>query len=484
MTDLGLIAPGFSGPLTMDGTVMVPAETGDRWEVELSAEGPGGARARISGDIAEYGQGLALDVTGAAPLALANSFITPRSLQGMAEYELRLDGPPRLSALSGLVRLPGARASLPHLNTALESVTGTVRLGAGQADLDLDGAVREGGQFRLDGSVALAAPFRSDMGLPLGDVVLRDPGVFGTRASGELSVTGPCPAAPSSPDASTWPRPKSGSRRRARALAFDPARVRHVNAPARVTATRRRAGLTDGAAGDGGGVYLLDLLVRAPTRVFVRGRGLDAELGGELTLGGTTADVAPTGTIELIRGRLDILGRRLEMTEGRVTLRGTFDPFLRFVAETRADDISARVIVEGLASAPEITFTSQPELPQEEVLARMLFGRDLGSISPFQAAQLASAVVTLSGRGGTGIVGNLREVTGLSDLDVSTGEAGATRLRFGKYLTENVYSEVTTDSTGQQQIELNLDVSKSITAKGRANTEGGTGLGMFFERDY
>ncbi len=68
--------------------------------------------------------------------------------------------------------------------------------------------------------------------------------------------------------------------------------------------------------------------------------------------------------------------------------------------------------MEGPADDPVVSFTSAPELPQEEVLARLLFGRSLDKISPLQAAQLANAVAVLAGRGGVGIVGNLRRKPG------------------------------------------------------------------------
>jgi translocation and assembly module TamB len=101
-----------------------------------------------------------------------------------------------------------------------------------------------------------------------------------------------------------------------------------------------------------------------------------------------------------------------------------------------------------------------------------------------QAAQLAGAVATLAGRGGIGIVGRLREGFGLDDLDVQTGADGGASVRAGKYLSENLYSQVEVDDRGQSQINLNLDLSDSVTVRGRTGTTGETGLGIFFERDY
>ena len=120
---------------------------------------------------------------------------------------------------------------------------------------------------------------------------------------------------------------------------------------------------------------------------------------------------------------------------------------------------------------------------EEEVLARLLFGRDVTKISAFQALQLASAVAALSG-GGSGVVDRLRASFGFDDLDISTGEGGTTQVRVGRYLSEQVYSDAEIGSDGKGEISLNLSVTPSLTVKGRVNTEGDTGVGVFFERDY
>ncbi|MCE8472355.1 translocation/assembly module TamB domain-containing protein, partial [Rhodovulum sulfidophilum] len=161
-----------------------------------------------------------------------------------------------------------------------------------------------------------------------------------------------------------------------------------------------------------------------------------------------------------------------------------FDPRLYFVAATQSGDVTARIVVEGPASAPEIKFSSSPELPQEEVISRILFGRGLDTLSPLQAAELASAVATLMGKGGQGILGALRGATGLDDLDVNSTEEGGTELSAGKYLSDKVYSQVTVNQKGQSEINLNLDVSPYVTLKGHAGAEGDTGIGIFYERDY
>ncbi len=264
--------------------------------------------------------------------------------------------------------------------------------------------------------------------------------------------------------------------------------IGHVREPGAVRDTRRKAGLLGDGPGNGARSQVrpvaLDITISAPAQVFVRGRGIDAELGGELRLLGTTADVRPSGAFRLIRGRLDILGRRLVLSRADLTLEGSLVPQISVSASTESDGILSMVTVEGPADNPVVTFTSSPDLPQEEVLAQLLFGRGLDKISPLQAAQLANAVAVLAGRSGEGLVGNLRRNFGLDDLDLTTSEDGSAALKAGKYISENIYTEVEIDQDGKSQINLNLDLREGVTVKGRVGADGDTGIGVYLERDY
>ena len=211
---------------------------------------------------------------------------------------------------------------------------------------------------------------------------------------------------------------------------------------------------------------------------------LDAELGGALRIEGTTRRVIPSGGFDLVRGRLDLLGKRFALTEGTLRLEGELVPVLALTAATRSDEVDLRIEVAGRADAPEIHFRSEPPLPEEEVVARLLFGRGLRTLSAFQAAQLASAVATLAGRGGEGLTGRLRQSFGLDDLDVTTGEEGGTAVRLGKYISRNIYADVVLGSGGTSAVNLNLDITPDLKARGSATAEGETSLGIFFERDY
>lgn len=482
LTDLGVLVSGFSGPVTLSGRV---SESEAGYGVDVSGTGPGGINVRVAGR-AGHDLDTNLVITGGAQLGLANRFIEPVSAFGPLSFDLRMRGQPGLDALSGTVTTEDARIVSPRENVSVENVAATATLGGGAVQIESRADVGAGGAVRASGRIGMTRPNPADLSVVLDEVRLLDPNLYDTRVSGDVSIAGPLSGGGRISGAlrlsETQLRiPSTGIG----GAGYIPRVIRHLHEPAEVLETRRRAGLVDREGRERPRrPFDLDLSISAPNRIFLRGRGLDAELGGRLEIGGTTQNVVPFGEFNLIRGRLDLLGNRFTLSEGSASMRGDFIPVLRLVATTEADGISASIVIEGPATEPEISFVSTPELPEDEVVARILFGRGLDTLSPFQAAQLAGAVATLTGRGGEGIVGNLRESIGLDDLDVYTSEGGGAGVRAGAYVTENLYTDVTVDSEGRSEISLNLDVSRSVTVRGRTDSEGRTGIGVFFERDY
>lgn len=481
--NLALLLPEFPGALTVTGRAVQDA---GGTVLDLRAKGPGQIDASVTGKVAAGFGSSDLAIRGTGQAALVNAFIAPRAIAGGLRFDLRLVGPMQVSALSGTVALEGGRLADPALGFALTGIAARAALAGGRADVDVTADVSSGGSVAVRGTVGLASPFAGDLAVDIARATLRDPDLYETTANGALTVQGPLAggamiAGRIALTETELRVPSTGFGR-----AGDLPGLRHVAEPADVRATRARAGLIDtaGAGARGGAGFGLDVVLSAPNRVFVRGRGLDAELGGELRLGGTTAAVAPVGSFGLIRGRLDILGKRLDLTEAVLQMEGKLIPSLHIVAATVNDGITVAVAIDGPATDPVVSFTSTPDLPEEEVLAQLLFGQTLQGLSAFQALQLASAVATLAGKGGDGIVARARKGIGLDNLDVKTANDGSASVTAGKYLTKNIYSEFTVDQGGQSQINLNFDVSDQVRLRGRASTDGTAGLGIVVEKDY
>ncbi|MEM9709305.1 MAG: translocation/assembly module TamB domain-containing protein [Pseudomonadota bacterium] len=484
LADIAPFAPGFSGPLSANGTAQ--SAGAGRAAIDARVTGPAGAEANVSGDLAEDGSDADLRLTGRAPLGLVNGVIAPQAASGLAAFDLSVRGQPGLDALAGGISVEGAELVAPLLGIALDDLSAAVNLNRGLAALDMRARVRDGGRVTVTGPVGLTDRNNAELSIDLDEVVLTDPTLYRTELDARLGVNGPLAGGAAISGridvGTTEVLVPSGGGGSAGGLP----EITHIGEPPASRATRDRAGLIDRGGPGGGGAgpaYDVDLTISAPRQIFVRGRGLDAELGGLLRLTGTTANLVPSGQFDLLRGRLDILGRRLDLTQGSVALTGAFDPRIRLIAETEADDVDIEIAVEGSPSDPEVSFSSRPDLPEDEILARLIFGRGIETLSPLQIARLASAVATLGSSGG-GALGAVRSGAGLADLDVTTGDDGGAAVRAGAYLAENVYTDVTVDTEGDAVINLNLDVSRSLTVRGSTSNSGDSGLGVFFERDY
>jgi len=245
--------------------------------------------------------------------------------------------------------------------------------------------------------------------------------------------------------------------------------------------TEDQAGVLDRVA--------LDLTLKADHKVFVRGWGLDAELKGSLAVTGTLEEPDVRGTLGLVRGRYEELGKNFNILRADLRFQGSIppSPYLDILTETKAGDINPRIGITGTAEVPQITISSDPPRPQEEVIAQLLFGRDATQISPFQAVQLASAIrrLTTGERSGFDPVGNLRNAAGLDDLRVGGDAEGGVSVGAGKYITDKVYIEAETGSgEAGGAAKIQIEVTPDITVESKTGTTGTTGVGVFWKRDY
>src|SRR5436189_274933 len=82
--------------------------------------------------------------------------------------------------------------------------------------------------------------------------------------------------------------------------------------------------------------------------------------------------------------------------------------------------------------------TATPRMPQEEALARLIFDRSMLQLSPLQLAQIAGAIATLTGGGGSSILDKLQNAIGVDWLEVTETETGQTAIGIGKRINDRL----------------------------------------------
>ncbi|MDH5722275.1 MAG: translocation/assembly module TamB domain-containing protein [Alphaproteobacteria bacterium] len=235
----------------------------------------------------------------------------------------------------------------------------------------------------------------------------------------------------------------------------------------------------------------LDISVKAPQQIFVSGWGLDAEFGGALDIGGTVYKPVIEGEFESLRGKYKEFGRRFEIEHAKIFFKGESPPSpqIDVLSATEAEDITAKIGIKGYIQKPSISFSSVPDLSEDEIISRILFGKSMEKITPFQAVELAQTLQRFSGSGGgaSGLnpMGLVKGLTGLDDVRVDTDEEGETTVGAGKYLTDKVYLEFETgtgENAGGANLEVELTPHISIESEIGQDAQGGAGV--FWNWDY
>lgn len=455
------------------------------WKITGEAKAPAGAEARLAGGFDET-TGLAdMIAKGQLRLEGANPFITPNLVSGTARFDLALKGAPGLEALSGSITTSGASLAVPAAAQRIDDIAATVTLAQSRAQLTLTARPRDGGSLQASGPVALQSPFDSALQIGIRDVVITDHLSYDTVLNGDLTLAGQLVGTSLLSGRIDVGETNINLNTAGGSISAAPIPpIRHINESRQSRLTRARAGLIEsGASGGASSNIDLDVLIDAPSRIHARGRGLRAELGGRIQLRGSTAALAPSGQISLVRGTFDILGRRLDLDEGRITLLGDLKPYLEFQSSASTATGTATLEISGPVDAPVIKVTSDPPRPSEEALALLLFGDNIQNLSPLVLARLARSALELSGRG-LDTESKLRDGTGADKVDLGLDNLGSGLLGVGGYVSENVYTDFNVNTRGDSELSINLDVSDSITMSGTVDSEGETGIGLFFKRDY
>jgi len=239
----------------------------------------------------------------------------------------------------------------------------------------------------------------------------------------------------------------------------------------------------------------LDLQVNAPQQVFVRGRGVEAEMSGMLRIRGSASKPQVAGGFEMRRGQIGLAGTTLTFSHGKVGFDGTgvngkIDPTLDFAADSTANSVTATLAITGYASAPKIKLSSVPDLPQDEVLAYLLFRRSIKELGPFQYAEIVASLAQLTGvGGGDGLnpLESVRKGLGLDRLSVGAATSGSgASVEAGRYVANGVYlgAKQGTSGTGTGAT-LQIDITKGLKLETDVGTgSGGNQVGVTYQFEY
>ena len=404
------------------------------------------------------------------------------SLSGKVDIQMALAGTLADPRATGQVALDNGRFQDEDTGLKLENVTLRANLVGAAVDVTrftgVDGAK---GQIAGSGRASLqrdgASSFRADL---TGFRVI-DTDLAHVTASGSMSVN----------------RAADGKVKLTGALTIDRAQISPTPpvasgvTPMDVVEIHRRDELDEAptqiaSPGPREAPVALDVTIRAPGGVFVKGRGLNIELALDSHVGGTLANPELTGSAHVVRGDYDFAGQRFQLDERSVVRLGSTAETIRLnLLATREDpSLTAMIKITGTAARPTVTLSSNPSLPQDEILSRVLFGASASQLSGLEAAQLASAVAGLSGGRGFDLIGGLRSLAHLDRLAIGDSAVTGPTVHGGKYLTDRIYLELMGGGRNGEGAQIEWRVRRRLSLVGKLGSQGDSQVAIRWRRSY
>ncbi|MBO4300888.1 MAG: translocation/assembly module TamB [Desulfovibrio sp.] len=247
----------------------------------------------------------------------------------------------------------------------------------------------------------------------------------------------------------------------------------------------------------------VDVQILMPGRFLVEGFGLQSEWKTDMRIKGSPFAPVISGQVEATKGQLDILGKIFKLSRGVVTFGGgnVANPLLDIMLTNQTSALTANMAITGTVHKMQLTLSSDPVLPRDEILARMLFGKSASELGRLENLRLAAAVAQLAGFGtgdgeGGGVLDSTREALGMDVLRFNTSSDAAsnnshssdvtsgTSVEMGKYLSEDVYVGVQQGAKqGSTAFVIQLEMTPRANVEVRTEQNGTSG-GLNWKYDY
>ena len=170
-------------------------------------------------------------------------------------------------------------------------------------------------------------------------------------------------------------------------------------------------------------------------KVSIDAMGLTARLGGTVTVkSGYDAITTAVGAVNVLDGKYAAYARQLDIDSGVLSFNGgpLDNPALQIRAKKVFPDVTAYVTVRGTLLQPQMSFSSEPPLPQSQIVSLILAGGSLDS------AQSHGGNVAL-GQGVAMLAQEYGHLLGIQEASLESDLNNETSVVLGRYLNPRLY---------------------------------------------
>jgi len=247
----------------------------------------------------------------------------------------------------------------------------------------------------------------------------------------------------------------------------------------------------------------LDIKIRtAPSASFVTAMAQNLQADADLTLRGTLASPGLIGRVNITEGELLFFGSQYRVSQGTVAFYNParIEPVLNVDLQTVTKGVAVNLNVAGPIDNMKLTYTSDPPLQFNEVVALLATGRTPSSDPSLLAREPAAPQQSLQQMGGSAILSaavanpvssRLARVFGVSKLKIdpsftSGSELPQARLTLQQQITPRITFTYITNlaQTNAQIARMEWAFDDSWSAIATREENGRFGIDFFFKKQF
>lgn len=234
-----------------------------------------------------------------------------------------------------------------------------------------------------------------------------------------------------------------------------------------------------------------DVAVDIPRNAWVQGPGTAIEASGKLNVKKDFNEpVLLSGTIETERGFASFYGKKFDIETGEITFNGSPDinPFLNVVATYEISDYRITIQVDERAREPRLTLSSEPELPQADIVSLLVIGKTTDRLTNAEQKSFSDYTGQIAG----GLLASQLEKTigeplGLDTIEIEAGDTlGTGSISVGRYVTQDLFLSYTREfgSADSNTAGVEYNLNRRLKLKGESSDQGEAAFKFLWEHNY
>ena len=235
----------------------------------------------------------------------------------------------------------------------------------------------------------------------------------------------------------------------------------------------------------------LDVKLEIPGSFRIIGSRMNVVLSGELSLVQKGSTPVLTGQLNPQSGQLLFMGRNFELSRGNVIFYGgdEMNPALDLTLVAEVAGYRIEIRLTGTMKDPEIELTSEPQLPESDIMSLLVFGQPMNELSSSQSGLVQQRTAeVLMVYGAVKLQEQMSKQTGVDIITIqqSTRKPDESALVVGKYLNSKTLLkyEQSLENTGTYLIRLEYILTKRIRLETFVDQASETGIEINWMKDY